>query len=386
MVLTVLEGSRAAAEAVRLCRPDVIAAYPITPQTHIVEQLANMNADGSLKSKHIEVESEFSAISAATGASAAGSRAYTASCSQGLALMHEVLFATAGMRLPVVMTIVNRALSAPINIWNDHQDSIAQRDAGWLQLYAETNQEIVDFTIQAFRIAEDKRVLLPVMVCMDGFFLSHTIEPVDMPEQKKVDKFLPKYNPQHAYLDPERPMTQGPFAFPKPYAELRKVLSDTIDNSKEVILEVSKDFKKSFGRQAGDGLIDTYNLKGKKTAIITMGSLCGTVREASDRTGDFGLLKLISFRPFPKKDILKALKNIDTVIVMEKNISLGASNGAVFDEVRSALYNSMEKRPKVVGYVCGIGGIEVTVDDIIQAAEESKEKKDGFVGWIMEND
>jgi len=366
MVLTVLEGSRAAAEAVRLCRPDVVAAYPITPQTHIVQELANMSADGSLKSKHIEVESEFSAISAATGASAAGSRSYTATCSQGLALMHEVLFATAGMRLPVVMTVVNRALSAPINIWNDHQDSISQRDAGWIQLYAETN-------------------LLPIMVCMDGFFLSHTIEPVDMPDLKKVDKFLPKYKPNHAYLDPQRPMTQGPFAFPKPYAQMRKDLSDAIDNSSSIIQKVSKDFKKSFGRQAGDGLIELYNLKGKKTAIITMGSLGGTVKEASDRKGDFGLLRIISFRPFPKKDIAKALKGIDTVIVIEKNISLGASNGAVFDEVRSALY-SEKNRPKVIGYVAGIGGTEITVDDIIKAVEKSKKKKDGDVSWMMEKE
>ncbi|MCK4808423.1 MAG: pyruvate ferredoxin oxidoreductase [Candidatus Aenigmarchaeota archaeon] len=385
MVLTVLEGSRAAAEAVRLCRPDVVAAYPITPQTHIVQELANMSADGSLKSKHIEVESEFSAISAATGASAAGSRSYTATCSQGLALMHEVLFATAGMRLPVVMTVVNRALSAPINIWNDHQDSISQRDAGWIQLYAETNQEIIDLTIQAFKIAEDKKVLLPIMVCMDGFFLSHTIEPADMPEQKKVDKFLPKYRPDHAYLDPKRPMTQGPFAFPKPYAHMRKDLSDAIDNSKDIIQKVSKDFKKSFGRQAGDGLIEQYNLKGKKTAIITMGSLGGTVKEASDKKGDFGLLRIISFRPFPKDDIIKALKGIDTVIVIEKNISLGASNGAVFDEVRSALY-SEKNRPKIIGYVAGIGGTEVTVDDIIKAVEKSKKKKDGDVSWIMEKE
>ncbi len=382
MVLTVLEGSRAVAEAVRACRPDVVAAYPITPQTHIVQELANMNADGTLKSKHIEVESEFSAISAATGASAAGSRAYTASCSQGVALMHEVLFATAGMRLPVVMNIVNRALSAPINIWNDQQDSISQRDAGWIQLYAETNQEAVDLTIQAFKIAEDKKVLLPIMVCLDGFFLSHTIEPVDMPNQKAVDKFLPKYQPEHAYLDPKRPMTQGPFAFPRPYAELRKDLSDTIDASKDIITKVSKDFKKQFGRQLGDGLTESYSLKGKKTAIITIGSLGGTVKEASDREGNFGLLRIISFRPFPKKEIIKALKGIETVIILEKDISLGSSNGAIFDEVRSALYAEKD-RPKIVGYIAGIGGTEVTVNNIIEVVKNSKNQQDGEIGWLM---
>ncbi|MEA3229610.1 MAG: pyruvate ferredoxin oxidoreductase, partial [archaeon] len=283
MVLKVIEGSMAVAEAVRLCNPDVIAAYPITPQTHIVEYLAKMSADGTLKSKHIEVESEFSAISAVTGASAAGSRAYTASSSQGIALMHEVLFATAGMRLPVVMNIVNRALSAPINIWNDHQDTISERDSGWIQLYAETSQEVMDLTIQAFKIAEHKKVLLPIMICLDGFFISHTFEPVDIPDQKKVDRFLPKYRPDHAYLDPEKPMTQGPFAFPKPYIESRKDLSDAIDGSAEIIKAVSKDFRKHFGRQNGNGLIETYNLKGKKTAMVTLGSLAGTVKEASDR-------------------------------------------------------------------------------------------------------
>ncbi len=381
MAKKVIDGSRAVAEAVRLCRPDVVAAYPITPQTHIVQELANMNADGTLDSKHIEVESEFSAISAATGASAAGSRAYTATSSQGLALMHEVLFATAGMRLPVVMNVVNRALSAPINIWNDQQDSISQRDTGWIQLYAETNQEAVDLTLQAFRLAEDKDVHLPVMVCMDGFLLSHTFEPVDIPSKDEVKGFLPDYIPTHAYLDPERPMSQGLFAFPKDYAMLRKRLSDSIDASKSKIRAISSDFRKFFGRSYGDGLVETYNLGGKKTAIITMGSLGGTVKDASDKSSDFGLLRIISFRPFPRDEILNALKGVERIMVLEKDISLGASSGALFHEVRSAFYGK-EDAPTITGCVCGIGGTEITVDDVIDYARKDRRSKDGKVRWL----
>ncbi|MFH1127616.1 MAG: pyruvate ferredoxin oxidoreductase [archaeon] len=378
--MQILEGSKAAALSVCLCRPALTVAYPITPQTHIVEALAKFIADGKLDARHIEVESEFSAISAVVGGSAAGSRVFTATSSQGLALMHEVIFAAAGMRLPIIMQVANRALSAPINIWNDWQDSISERDAGWLQLYCETAQEVVDTTIQAYKIAEDKNVLLPVMVCMDGFFITHTIEPVEIPEQADVDRFLPEYKPTHAYLDPKRPMTQGPFAFPQPYMEMRKDLSDTIDSSKDTIKKVHDEFKKSFKRSYGNGLIDEYKNKGKKTVMITMGSLAGTVREAVDARGDISLVRIRCFRPFPKDDLRKALKDAETVIILEKNISLGAGTGALFDEIRSALYGGKQK---VLGVVCGIGGSEVTVEDVKNIAEESKKKKDGDVWWLM---
>ena len=211
----ILEGSQAAAEAAALCDPSLTVAYPITPQTHIVEDIAKLIADGKLKASHIEVESEFSAISAVIGGSAAGVRVYTATSSQGLALMHEALFAAAGMRFPIVMHVANRALSAPLSIWNDWQDSISERDSGWIQLFCETAQEVVDTTIQAYRIAEDKKVLLPIMVCMDGFFITHTMEPVDMPEKKDVDKFLPKYVPTYTILDTKKPASIGCFTFPK---------------------------------------------------------------------------------------------------------------------------------------------------------------------------
>ena len=377
----ILEGSRAAAEAVVLCRPALTVAYPITPQTHIVEDLAKFIADGKLDAKHMEVESEFSAMSAVVGGSATGVRTFTATSSQGLARMNEVLFAASGMRLPIVMQVVNRALSAPINIWNDWQDAISARDSGWLQLYCETAQEVVDTTIQAYKIAEDKKVLIPVMVCMDGFFITHTLEPVELPDQKKVDRFLPSYKPTHAYLDPKKPMTQGPFAFPKPYMELRKQLSDAIDNSDKIIKKAHDDYAKSFGRKYGNGLIDEYKNKGKKTAIITMGTLAGTVREAVDVRDDIGLVRIRSYRPFPKEDLRKALKNAETVIILEKNIALGTGAGALYDEVRSALYN--EGKQKVLGVVCGIGGSEVTVEDVKKIADASKKKKNGNIWWLM---
>jgi pyruvate ferredoxin oxidoreductase alpha subunit len=376
-----MEGSKVVAEAIYLCKPDVVSAYPITPQTHIVETLAQLIADGRIKSRFLEVESEFTAISTVAGAVAAGSRAFTATCSQGLALMHEVLFAIAGMRLPAVMVVANRALSAPINIWNDHQDSISARDSGWIQLYVETAQEAVDTVIQAYKIAEDRRVLLPVMVCMDGFILTHTIEPVNVPDDVEVNKFLPKYKPTHALLDSTIPMTLGPFAYPKPYFKLRKELSLAIDNSEKIIKEVNEKFEEKFKRKYGNGLIEEYK-NDKKIAIVSMGSVCGTIRCVVDSREDTGLVKIRCYRPFPKEDLVNALKNKEIVIVIEKNISLGLGSGSVLSEIRDVLYHLKEK-PKVVGAVVGLGGTDVRSKDINALIDKSETMKDGEVEWFI---
>jgi len=376
-----MEGSDLVARVVKLCKPDVISAYPITPQTHIVEKLADLVADGKLKSKFMEVESEFSAISSVAGACAAGSRTFTATSSQGLALMHEMLFASAGMRLPLVMVVANRALSSPINIWNDQQDSISQRDAGWIQIYVETAQEAADSVIQAYRIAEDERVLLPIMVCMDGFILTHSMEPADLPNEKEVQEFLPKYNPTHAILDPKKPMTLGPFAYPEPYFRLRKELSTAIDESREVISEINEKFAKKFKRKYGNGLIEEYK-NNRKMAIVSMGSVVGTIREVVDSRNDVGVVRIRSYRPFPKKDLIKVLKDKKIVIVLEKDISLGLGSGSVFSEVRDALY-SLKKKPKVVGFIAGLGGVDITIKLINRAIEHSEKMKDGEVEWLI---
>jgi pyruvate ferredoxin oxidoreductase alpha subunit len=377
MTMGVLEGSRAVAHTVVLCKPDVISAYPITPQTHIVEDLAKLAADGKIKAKFLEVESEFSAMSSMVGAVAAGSRVFTATSSQGLALMHEVLFATSGMRLPVVMVVANRALSAPINIWNDHSDTMAERDSGWIQLYTEDVQETVDTLIQAYKIAES--VLLPVMVCMDGFILTHVIEPVDIPDQKDVDEFLPKYNPDHAVLDTERPMTLGPFAYPEPYFDLKKEMEEAIQSSKEVISEVNEDFAKKFKRKYGDGLIEEYK-NDKDTVIVAMGSVCGTIKEVVDKRKDIGLVKIKCFRPFPKEEVINTLKGKKTIIILEKAVAHGLASGPLFTEIRNFLYPF--EKSKFISVIAGLGGVDVRINQINDVVDKSKQMKDGEVVWM----
>ncbi|MCD6414705.1 MAG: pyruvate ferredoxin oxidoreductase [Candidatus Diapherotrites archaeon] len=376
---TVMEGSNAVAHAIRLCKPEVMAMFPITPSTHIPENLAQMVADGDLDAKLITVESEFSAMSATVGASATGVRAFTATSSQGLALMHEVVYAAAGMRLPIVTTIVNRALSAPINIWNDQQDTISERDSGWLQIYCETNQEAVDTMIQAYKIAEDKRVLLPVFVCMDGFILSHTYEPVDIPEQKDVDEFLPPYKPEHAFLDPDKPMTMGPFAYPKPYAAMRKELSKDVMKAKAVVKEVHDEFAKKFGRSYGNGIIEEYK-NDRPIAIVAMGSVCGTIKEVVDKRDDVGLVRVRCYRPFPKEELAKALKDKENVIVFEKNVALGLNSGAMYPEIKDVLYSAGSKA-RVNNVIGGIGGIDVTKENVENFIERLKDKE-GVVEFL----
>ena len=361
----VIEASTAVALGVKLCDPAVIPMYPITPQTHIVERLADYINDGLLKSEMIHAESEHSAISAALGAEATGVRVFTATASQGLALMHEILFVVAGMRLPVVIAVANRALSAPINIWNDHQDSISERDSGWIQLYVESAQEALDTIIQAYKIAENRKVLLPVMVCLDGFTLSHVYEPVDIPEKKDVDKFLPKYNPLFR-LDPEKPVTMGPIGFPNTYMEFRKATHEAMLNSIEIIKDANNDFKNSFNRSYGNGLIETYKINDAEYAVATMGTACGTTRVVVDelrKQGEkVGLIKIKSFRPFPKEEVINCCKNIKGIAVIDRNISLG-NEGALCTELRSAFYNQ-EKKPIIKGFIAGLGGRDITPEHI----------------------
>lgn len=360
-----LEGSLAVAEVIKLCRPGVISAYPITPQTHIVEELASMVADNSLNSQFVNVESEHSAASVVLGAVAAGVRVYTATSSQGLLYMAEVLFNIAGMRLPVVMTCANRAISGPINIWNDQQDSVSMRDTGWIQLYAEDIQETVDFHLLAYRLGEDRAMMLPVMVCMDGFILTHGIETVDMPEQDKVNKFLPIYNPLYK-LDTDNPMSLGLLADPDYYMETRYALGKTLRDALNLLPNITADFSRIFGRNY-NGLIEEYQTKDAERVIVAMGSICGTVKEVIDELRQkgkkVGLLKITCYRPFPNQAIYNALKDIPKVAVLDRAVSPGAM-APLATEVKSA-FCSKKKAPQVISsFIVGLGGRDITKDSI----------------------
>ncbi len=359
-----IEGSMAVAEAVVLCNPNVISAYPITPQTHIVEDLSQMYANAEFKGQFVNVESEFSAASVCLGAVVTGARAYTATTSQGLLLMSEVLFNMAGMRLPLVLTCANRAISAPINIWTDHSDAMALRDSGFIQLYAENNQEAADLHYQAYKISEDDSVRLPVMVNMDGFLLTHSFEPVDMPTQQEVNEFLPPYKPQH-YLDVKRPITFGSMVGEDGYMEVRYNLEEAMKNSFAVIEKVTKEFEAKFGRKFGI-FIDTYKMEDAETVIVAMGSVVGTIKESIDlmRANGIkvGLMKVRTFRPFPKKAIVDCLKNIKNVIVIDRASSVGAG-GILATEIRSAFYGNTTT-PKVNSYIVGLGGRDITIKTI----------------------
>ncbi|HJJ47180.1 MAG TPA: pyruvate synthase subunit PorA [Methanocorpusculum sp.] len=362
MTMQIMEGSIAVAETVRLCRPQVISAYPITPQTHIVEGLASIVADGRLDAEYICVESEFSALSACVGASAAGSRVYSATTSQGLALMGEVVFNAAGMRLPIVMGIANRAISAPLSIWNDQQDSIMMRDAGWIQLYAEDNQEALDMHILAYKVCEDHNILLPAFVCFDGFILSHVHEPVDIPTQEEVDRFLGPFNP-YQKLDCKEPISFGMYATPEYYLEFRYEHDKALKRAAESFKKYGKEFGKLFGRDYSD-LVTKYQLDDAETVIVGMGSVCGTIKDAIDEmraTGKkVGLLGIRMFRPFPGEDIKEALSNAKRVAVLNKNVSLGAK-GAVTTEVKDACYGM---DISIKDYIIGLGGRDIRISDI----------------------
>jgi pyruvate ferredoxin oxidoreductase alpha subunit len=380
-----MHGSRAVAEAVRLAKVNVIAAYPITPQTHIVQDTAKMVADGDITAEYVKVESEHSAMSVVIAASGTGARTFTATASQGLALMYEMLFVASGMRLPVVMVNANRALSAPISIWNDQQDSISVRDSGWIQLYVETNQEALDTTLMAYKIAEDKGVKLPVMVCMDGFVLTHTVEPVEIPDEKDVAKFLPPFKPT-TYLDPKDPMALGPIAFPNIYMELRNAQQKAMENSLAVIEKVDKEFKEVFGRSYGGGLIEEFNTKNADVIIVTLGSVAGTIKDVIEESGDsgIGLLRIKSFRPLPAQEINRALEKAKVVAVVEKDVSVGLGMGALASEVLGVLYGRSEA-PKLISFIAGLGGRDIGIDSITGVLSMCKKalKEDvGDVHWV----
>jgi len=351
------EGSHAVAEAVALCRPEVICAYPISPQTHIVEGLGEMVKAGTLtRCEFVNVESEFAAMSVAIGASAAGARSYTATASQGLLFMVEAVYNAAGLGLPIVMTVANRAIGAPINIWNDHSDSMSQRDCGWIQLFAETNQEAADLHIQAFRLGEE--LSLPVMVCMDGFILTHAYERVDIPTQAQVDAYLPPFVPRQS-LDPSDPISIGAMVGPEAFTEVRYLAHAKQMQALELIPRDAAEFKKMFGRDSG-GLVKPYRHEDAETIVVALGSVLGTIKDTVDEMRDdghkIGVLGITAFRPFPLAAVREVLQNAKRVVVLEKSLAVGIG-GIVSTNVRMALSGL-----QLHGYtvIAGLGGRAIT--------------------------
>ena len=358
-MLQALEGSQAVAQAVALCHPQVIAAYPITPQTHIVENISKLVADGKLHCEFISVESEFSAASVVLGAALAGSRTYTATASQGVLLMAEVLYNIAGMRVPLVMTCANRALSSPLSIWNDQQDSMAVRDAGWIQLYCADNQEAVDTTIQAYRISE--RTELPVMVCMDGFTLTHTLEGIEIPSQQQVDSYLPPYQFART-LEPRHPISLGTLVAPDFYSEARHSHHQALLNAQTEIVAADQDWFAISGRKSG-GLLTVEGPEQAKIAILAIGSVIGTLREAFDEfppEQPVKLIKLRSFRPFPIEALKTVCQGLDDIIVLERALSPG-SGGIIGLEVLAAL-SELPEPARVHNFAAGLGGRDIPLE------------------------
>ena len=372
-----MEVSVAVAEAVKLANVDVVAAYPITPQTHIVEHLAELVADGELDAEYIPVESEHSAMSACLGASAAGARTFTTTAGQGLELMHEVLYIASSMRLPVVMTVANRALSAPLSVWGDHSDVMAVRDTGWIQIFVENGQEAVDNVLCAFRIAEDHRVLLPVMVHLDGFHLSHMIEPLFLPEASQVDQFIPPYQ-YPLPLSPDKPVTMGDFGPPFIYSEVKWAQEVNLRAAKKVILQCWNEFGKLFHRYYSP--VESYHSEDAAVLLLTMGSFSETAAMAIDKMRaegkSVGQIKLRLWRPFPFEELRKAVKNAEILIVLDRALSFGGPGGPVCSEIRSALYGQ-DKKPKVVSFVGGLGGRDITMagfEEIVSKGIEVAQK------------
>lgn len=371
-MLKQVEGSKAIADTVAACLPEVICAYPISPQTHIVEGLSQLVKSGNLEGcEFINVESEFAAMSVAIGASAAGARTYTATASQGLLYMVEAVYNASGLGLPIVMTVANRAIGAPINIWNDHSDSMSQRDAGWIQLYAETNQEAADLHVQAFKIAEE--VSLPVMVCMDGFILTHAYEEVDIPEKENVQRFIPPFKPRQV-LDPADPVSIGAMVGPEAFMEVRYMAHRKLIESKRVIERVGNEFAGAFGRNSG-GLLHTYKTDGVDTVIVALGSVLGTIKDLVDQLENegtrVGVIGITSFRPFPYEELHEALKEAKQVLIIEKAFQTSVG-GIVTEDVRRSIRGlSIEDRT----LIAGLGGRPITVSSLRDYVERALHRK-----------
>ncbi len=368
----VIMGNHAVSYGALVSRAQVIAAYPITPQTQVVEILSEFCADGLMDAKFIKVESEHSAMAACIGASAAGARAFTATSAQGLALMHEVLHWAAGARLPIVMANINRGMGPPWSVWTEQTDSLAQRDTGWIQFYCESNQEVLDTVIQAFKVSE--RVLLPSMLVLDAFVLSHTSEPVDIPDIETVDKYLPKYEAQYK-LDIQNPHAFGGITGPERYYELRYKIQIAMDEATEVIRKEDRNFKNDFGR--GYGLVEEYRCKDAGIVLVTASTMTSTSRVVVDELRDdgvkVGLLKVRVFRPFPFEDVRKSLGGKEKIAVLDRNISFG-HHGIFYQEVKSALYG-LNNPPKAFGYILGLGGRDVTPQDIKEVVRETMDAR-----------
>ena len=360
-----LSGNEAVAYAIRQTAPDVMPAFPITPSTEIPQYVANYIANGKVDTEFIHVESEHSAMSAAIGASAAGARVVTATSSCGMALMWEELYVAASDRLPVVLALVNRALSGPININADHSDSMGARDTGWIQIYAESNQEVYDNFLQAYPIAEHEAVHLPVMICQDGFITSHGVENILLVEDEKVKEFVGEYAPAHYLLNEKEPMALGPYAVSNYYMETKRGQREAMINARRVILEVAEKFERMTGRKYG--FFEEYRMEDAEYAIVLIGSAAGTCKAAVDRirekTGKkVGLLKIRVFRPFPEKELAEALKDKKAVAVLDRSEMFSATGGPLGAEVRSALFD-VKSQAEVVNYFYGLGGRDITVED-----------------------
>ncbi|MDP8012309.1 MAG: transketolase C-terminal domain-containing protein [Thermoplasmata archaeon] len=385
MPMMMLKGNESTAYAAKLARVKVVPAYPITPSTVFPEKVSELIANGEMDAEFLPVESEHSALSAAIGAAATGVRTMTATASQGLAFMNEVLYIASGMRLPIVMAIGNRALAAPVNIWADQQDTMMVRDSGWIHFYAETNQEALDLTIIAFKVSENENVLLPALMGMDAFVLTHTMEPVNVPEQKDVDAFLGEKEINYPVLDPSKPATFGAFVFPEHYMEFRYSQYIAMEHAKKVIDDAFEQFNKIFGRSYSK--VSGFQVEDADILFITMGSMTGTARETVRKLREegekVGLVKITVFRPFPKDEIIEITKNAKVIAVVDRNISPGFA-GAIFTEV-AASFTNVKNRPKIIDFILGLGGRDIRVENYEEIYKRSKKAMRGKfeeVQWI----